>query len=648
VTIVAGTLACLFVFLLALLPPGYLLLRLCRVSASGLAGIGIATAVGYSAVLPLFLAERALDLPFLVPLASLACLVALRPGRGALRALIHLLPDLAAPLGLAVLALVVNGGDLVSTQGGLSFRVGFDVSDRAFYGTLSQELLRAPLGRIENPLFAPLPLQYAYFPAVAGALLQFYTGIPALVIWMFHLPAIALAFTGLATAALLAALGVPDRLVRLSAMLLVVLGGDLSYLVNGDTLWLRRASHFFAFHAFSAESLYYNPWMFGVPIAFAGIALAAVYLREGGSGRLLLAALVIGGLFETKVFAFLPLTLGALTLGALFRKPRLLALGAAASVAAAPWALLTLAAEAGRGAFPLSLAPFHVVYASADANPALRDLGTAVGVGATTPLLRVPGLVLVVIVFLVGGFGVRLLGLPLLVRRARADPGGADTLIAGSLLWMVGLSLLLVGNPTPLDGAQFLMCAQFLAWPYAGIALGRLARAGGARRGLALALFALALLSPLRYVALKLFPESLTPAGSVDRARYVVSPDALAACRFLAQTSPATDRLVVPLHPPGDEGGLGALYFGALAGRRVSAVAADVHVVPAVGAERRAAVLRLFTTTDAPEGEALLNRLGAAWVWEDASEPLRFQSSRLEPLFARGAVRLLRLRPPPG
>lgn len=633
-TLLLGAAACFATFFLALLPPGYALLRLARVDARGLGGVGLATAVGYSVVAPLFLAERALGGAFLVPVVTLVSLAWLRPGPDALRALRRLLPELLLPLGLAALALLVCAGDVTAENGGLSFRVGFDVSDRGFYAMVSQELMRAPLWRMENPLFAPLPFQYAYFPCLMGALVEHYTGIPALLVFLLHLPALALAFTGLATAALLDALGVGGRASRVFAALLVALGGDLSYLVEIRPSWLERTSHFFAFHSFTAESLFYNPWMLGVPVAFGGLALAGHGLRSGSPRTLALAALVLGGLFETKLFAFVPIVLGTLSAAVLFRSARLAGLGVATGLVAAPWALVTLAAGAGRGGAPLVLAPLSHVHASLAANASLRALDSRLGLGA------------VVIACLAGAFGLRLVGLPLLWRRARTAPAGLDAVVALTLPWAAGLSLLLAGNPVALDGVQFQFCALFLAWPYAGIVLARLWDASGLRRGLAVLLLAAAAVSPLRYVALKLAPEAWTAAGSVDRKRFALGADALEASAFLRRNAPTTDRVLVPLRTAGDAGGLGPLYLGALAGRRVSGAAADFSVAPAAGAARRQAMERVFSTADAAEAEGLIASLAADWVWEDASRPLRFTSTRLTRRHASSGVTLYQVTRP--
>ena len=68
---------------------------------------------------------------------------------------------------------------------------------------------------------------------------------------------------------------------------LCVLGGDLSFLFPArGTMGAERSAHFLAFCSFSAESLYYNPWMLALPAGdgHAGPGTGAACARAAAAG----------------------------------------------------------------------------------------------------------------------------------------------------------------------------------------------------------------------------------------------------------------------------------------------------------------------------------------------------------------------------
>lgn len=632
--------------LTALLAPlGYALLRLLRLRLVGLPGLAVALGLGYAAAVPLFLLELSVGMP-LVPVAAALCLVRLRPGRAQAAAARGWAVELALPLAAAGLALLVGWGDVATAPGGgFSFRVGFDVSDGAFYAAVGQELLRAPLTRLEVPMFAGVPLQYSLAPSALAALAARYSGLELLPVVTATLPAFGLFWTALAAMAFAQAALDAGLRGRILSGLLVVLGGDLSYLAPVPSS-LERTSHFLVFHSFSAEALFYNPWMLGAPLLFASL-IAAREALAGGRLAWLAAGLLAGSLWPTKVFAFICLA-GAFGLAALLRRSAAHARLALATLAcAAPWVAQTLASPQGPGA-PLRFSPFYPVYAWAATYPGVERMAAQLGALQPSPRLALPGLLLLSLPCLAGALGVRLLGLPRLAAGARHEPDGLHVPVAAA----VGLSLLLaftiVGHPTRVNGTQFLMVGLYLLWPYAAGALeALLASPARWRRAAGAALLAAAVISPAGYLARKLLPEALTAPAAWDRRRFTLPAPAAAACSWLRDHSPRDASVVVPLGiGPRDGGGLLPLYVAAVANRRVSATPNDIAMAPGVGDRRRALVTGLFAARTPAEAELLLDQLGAGWVWEPAEQPLASRPPSLETAFEAEGVRVLRRRAP--
>jgi hypothetical protein len=251
------------------------------------------------------------------------------------------------------------------------------------------------------------------------------------------------------------------------------------------------------------------------------------------------------------------------------------------------------------------------------------------------------GWAVAVLLFLAGGLGVRLVGVPRLLALARA--GALHGLLLATVSSAVLMALLLVGQPVRADGAQPLLVAHTLAWLTAGPVLAEwLARPR--LRVLAVALLAIAPLAPLGYVARKAWP-ALTAPDSWDRAYQVLPAGAVQASLWLSEHAGPGERLVVPLEgDPGDLGGLKAVYVAALAGRPLIASRATFNLDPALAEQRRAEVRELYASTDAAAAEALLERRAVRWVWEEPGLALRFRSTRLRPAFSADGITLQEFR----
>lgn len=631
--------ASIAVFLLLLLPPGVVILRCLGVRFAGGQHLGLALAAGYMTVLPVRLLEEFAGLPIVVPMAAVWLLALLRT-RLPLSEWRAALGRLVLPLGLACLAGSIAAGDMQALpEGALAFRTGFDVSDRAIYASFAEELERSPPPHSQNPLFAGVRSGYSFFPSLLGLVIHDYAPVSLLAFYMLPLPVLAFFMLGLCLDGLLEALGISSFGARAVTVLLTILGGDLSWMLDTRNLTaFQRTSQFFVFHSFSAESLFFNPWMLGLPLALAGLHAAFCWISKGELRLLVLAGALLGGLWGTKVFACLPLLAGAWFSALLFRHRRLFLLAVASSLGALPWAAFTWLSADPAAASPLIGYPFLVVRTATGVIRGLEPVARFVaqdGIGSILVLAAMAP------AFLAGSLGVRVLGLPALVARLRDDREGFHRFVGISLAAAVVLGLGTKGRPVATDGAQFLTLALYLLWLYAGPVVAGMLGRSGLFRGLGLALMVVAMVNPVRYLVLRAFPDTWAPAGSWDRVSLVLPPQVGAACDWLRRSTPPSDALLMRLQgDPGDVGGLKALYVAALAERRLAAYSADFGVEPAVGSARREAAAAVYATADPAEAEQALRALGVRWVWEESALPLQFASPRLALRFDSPLVRL--------
>jgi hypothetical protein len=632
-----GSVTAVVVFVLVLAPPGYWLLsRFCGLRPRA-QDLGLALGAGYAAVLPLVWLERALGAPVLALAAAMSAVIALRADW---RHWLDGKPGLALfvlPALLGAVAYGVNAGDARWDGGGGSFAAGFDLADRAFYALVSQEVRRAPPPAMQNPLFAGVPFAYSFLPALASLLLQALAGLDALATNLHHLPVVAFVFLGLAADALLREWNVTSLPARVVTPLLLVLGGDLSFVFPASGVrGTERTAHFIAFASFSAESLYYNPWMLALPVVLVALVAAGRWLRGGGRGWLWLAAWMLASLWQTKVFACVPLLAGAGLTALLRRDRRMAALALASGALVVPWVAVTLASGGGT-ARPLVPALLRPVRVALEVHPAWHPLGALAFEGSGPS--RGIALVAATLLVLVGGLGVRLLGVAILPRRVRQDGSGLWAWLAVSCVLSLALGLSLVGDPVPLDGVQFLILAQLLLWLPTGPLLGGWIASGGARRWVAVLLLPVACASPAGYVLRKTMPDRFTAPRSVDRLRIALSADHVAAASWLARQPLERANLAIDYRPvAADPGARRPFYVAALANRRLCAFGDTLSVPPAVADERRLMLAEAFDTADPDRALALLDGLGADWVWVEDARPLRYAAPRLKLRTRSGAV----------
>ena len=640
-----GSLVALAVFVLLLAPPGYWLLLRLEGAPPRARDLGLALGVGFAAMVPLFWLERLLGAPVLLLPAAVIAVLALR-AEWRRWADVPLRSLLVMPAILGLLAAWVNAADVRWDAGGATVRLGFEMADRAFYALVAQELGRDPSPPLQNPFYSGVTFAYSVFPPLAGLLLRVYGGLDMLSVFQVHLPVVSFVFLGLALDRLLLDWGVTSLPARVLTPLLCVLGGDLSFLFPArGVMGAERAAPFLAFVSFSAESLYYNPWMLALPLVAVALVLGSRWVRDGGRGRLLLAAWTLSALWQTKVFACVPLLLGAFAAGALLRNRRLLMLGAASAALAVPWAVLSTSGGDPLSPQPLRFGLLYPVAQSLAVHPSWEAL-RAWTAPERGPLARWAAIAAATFFVVAGGLGVRIVGAAALARRWRADTSGTWTWLGASLLAALVLGLLLVGDPLPLNGAQFLILPQLLLWTLTGPWLAASLAGAPLRRLAAAALLAASFASPAIYMARKQWPERFTRAGSVDRARFVIPAESIAAARWLAAQPGHRAELVADWRGrAADAGGQPAPFLAVLSGRRLLAHGEDFAVSRGLGTERRRMLSEVFDTKDASRAESLLDALGADWLWVDAARPLRYESARLPVRLRVGRVEVRELVP---
>jgi hypothetical protein len=618
------------VVLALLAPAGFAALKLAGRTPRG-SDFPLALALGYATVLPPVFVELHTRVPGIALAVPLAATVWLRRD---LRSLLPEAKSLLLPAAFLALGLWVSAGDFAAGPEGVSFRFGADVSDRALYALIAREVGRLPPPHSENPLFAGAPLTYSFFPALLALLFERYAGVSLLATFLTTLPALGLAFTALAADRLLLAMGVLSRGARAAAVVLAALGGELEFLLRPPNLTALERTRYGSLFWSQSDWLFYNTWMLAAPLALALLAVAALFLRETRRGDLVLAALLAGALFETKVFTLLPIALGAGLLVVLLRTRASLLLAGAIALGVAPWAAITWLSARNDPGF-LYWAPLLGVARLFERLPAL-----AAWAGGHTWLLLGLG----TLAFLAVGFGARLLGLGALAVDALRDRTGYGLLVLATMLAAVAASLLFAVRPLWYDTSQFQLLPRFVLWLYAApLLLAGLRRARW--RWLCGLTLAAASLTTLHYVTVKKWPGPFTAPDSWDRKRQALSRGTVEAAAWLATHGASGDRFVMPLYDdPEDLAGMKPFYVAALAHRPLLASLLAFHVPLEAAALRGNDAIALYDTGDPAQAVAILERWRVRFVWEEAAVPLRFRSERLRPVFAAGSVRLWEFR----
>jgi hypothetical protein len=312
----------------------------------------------------------------------------------------------------------------------------------------------------ESPFYAGHALAYSYYPQLVLAMVYRYGGVPLVELYFRYAWPIFIAMAGLAT--LLCVSRLASARVGVIAALLLVLGSDLSYVFAlffrhapdwDDLLWSNNLL------TPGAEMLMFNPWAPALCVMFTGMwsfARAGDLLGgEAGDGGLrerVLAALCFGTLVQFKPFAFAAVMAGLAALllqerGDLPRARSVAAVAAGTLLVSSPYLMWIW--QHYRDSQSVLAPGFG--YASVLNVHVPSQLGIAEKLSSVSAALGsgfgwiVP--VLAGVLFLGAGLGVRLLGLPALLRTLRGDGSEAWRLLAWIVVAGAASPLVIVTRP---------------------------------------------------------------------------------------------------------------------------------------------------------------------------------------------------------
>lgn len=404
----------------------------------------------------------------------------------------------------------------------------YDSVDLSYYAAITSELTHhvPPLA----PFYSGHALNYSWYPQMLLAMVHRF-GAVAILPMYFKLawPA----FISLASVCgylfVAEAAGAGSALV---AVLLILVGGDFSWIAA----WLFKPATYLwdwllwptNFLAPTVEVLHFSTWTPSLPIMFVGLFALARQLERDDRHAGLIAAICFALLVQFKPFAFAVLISGmlaALIAGRLGSRVRWhLAATASVSVAfALPfiYQILSLYGESrSHLKFDFFLLPLTMLDKlnlrryTAGWHPLVAGL-------AATPL------------FFAGGFGVRWIGVPRILRaafsRSASDQSGGGTTpristIERVLAWMalagVGLPFVLVTDPYN-DTLQFYQTGLYLMWIFTAVAIVSMR---GTRRPLAIAAaFALALPPSIHFLRDKWNDDPLHPMAGAARGERLIA-----------------------------------------------------------------------------------------------------------------------------
>jgi hypothetical protein len=411
---------------------------------------------------------------------------------------------------------------------GITVYGDYDSVDLSYYAAITAELSHTDPP--QAPFYSGHPLNYSYYPAYLLTLVHRFGAVPILDLNFRWAWPVLLTVGALMLFVLVSAVSTTGAAVLAASLFLV--GGDFSW---AFATWLPHDTYLFDwllwptnFLAPTMEVLHFSTWTGAMPVLFVGF-YAFARSRRTVDGWMAVACLAWGILVEFKPFAFgmVIAGLGAAAVALWIARPadhasgtRLraarpaMATAAGTLVVATPflYQIVTLYAES-RGHLVIDW--FRLPRLMLD-KLALTEVFTraAAALGATGRLQHVIVLALATPLFLFGGFGVRWLGVPRILRSARRR--GTETFAArveNGTVWPVLAWTIIAGVLVPFvvvtdpyqDSIQFYQTSLFLMWIFTGVALATwAARRSRATAAAAVALvFALAVPSSIHYLDVK-------------------------------------------------------------------------------------------------------------------------------------------------
>jgi hypothetical protein len=367
------------------------------------------------------------------------------------------------------------------------------------------------------------------------------------------------------------------------------------------------------FMAPSAEWLFFNTWTPALTVVFAGLYALTRITERQGAGWTLIAGVCFGLLFMFKSFAF-GLVLPALAISALvyaWRRDtstgRLVAAAVVAALCAAPWIWSIVSLNAAEGRADISIQwmslPRRMLFKIEIWDRLLSVAASLVGDPPPAWLL----LSMVTAIFLIGGLGIRCLGIVPLWRAAIGDESMRPwTTLAWIVILGVTLPFAIAVAPFP-NTIQAYQLGLFAIWPFAVHVLWPPRAIPSPTRWMATAAFVLCSVVATAHYGLAAHAATAGPPLAA------LTGDDLRIVRFLRKLDPSTTMVLhsVPLKP--------SLYGIESARRVVLAWSSYAAGDGSLDVEARAAEIDRFfgTTTGAGSDEVdLLSRYRVTHVIE--------------------------------
>lgn len=570
--------------------------------------------------------------------ASLAYWLTLRPASASRQPLTARLAPLAVVVFAFSVGAVAFAHRMTTTGRTVTINGEYDAYDLAYYAAIAAEASHTVPPA--SPFYAGRILNHSFYPHLALAVVHRFADIPILDLYFRHAWPVFLALAALLCFVLVQELA--STATGLIAAALLVVGSDLSFLVPwfwhpagwDDVVWSAN------FLSPGGETLLFNNWTPALALVLSGLFALARAEREAPRRWIALAAICFAAAILFKPFAFALVTFGigaawltSLRRGSGHHQRVLFGAGALTAALGLPFIariiLLFGDSQVTFQAAPLSL-PLRMLgrigldtwlapFASRLTDDPLAQL-ILIGI-AGTPL------------FLIGGLGFRLAGVPGLWRALRR-PGDERPIVrvmAWAIVGAVAIPFFVTSVPYH-ETMQVHQFALFLLPIFVARAIvrdGRPWRTAAATIGL----LAIAVPSTAHFVARKWTDES--------RPFATIGPAERAIASALRRGDPET---TLVLHARPTE----ATFVGILASRR--SVLAWGRYVRDSGARRRE-VDRFFQSRDGDPSEALatLDRYRPTHVIEDRTRDRIHPAvrARLHVIFQNPQVALYGVNPNP-
>ncbi len=425
-------------------------------------------------------------------------------------------------------ALIVNGD--------------YDSYDSSYYAAMSAEL--ATHMPPEAPFWTGHRLDYSYHPQLVLAMVYRFGGVPLLDLYFGYAWPTFLIMAGLTAFMFIRRIaGAPLALLATS---LLLFGSDLSYIAAfffSERPYWDRLLWSTNWMTPGAEQLYFNPWTPALCVMFLGL-WALVYAEDTDERAGLLASCVcFGSLVQFKPFAF-AIVVGALVATALFgvvdraAKRRFIMVSLGSLIVAIPYLVSVLShyndsqSVLVLGVGYITVLP-AVIMKQLGFGTVLMPIANALGIGWPAPMVSLVGTVLL---FFIGGLGIRLMGLRTVWRAiSTRDQRPIWPLMAWMIVGGAMSPLVLMTHPYH-QTFQFFHVTLFLLWIFVARAVFDWTGEGTRRRMvLSTAVVLCAIPSTLHYLQVKWHDDQHPFAG--------IGADALAVVERLRQEDP--DRTVV-------------------------------------------------------------------------------------------------------